>query len=57
MINYILIGVIVMVVGSAIAYIIRAKRKGQKCIGCPDSKRCSGSCASCGCSACHSQQP
>ncbi len=39
---------IVLIVGFAVAYIIRAKKSGQKCIGCPDSKTCSGNCAACG---------
>lgn len=33
---------------AAIAYIVRAKKSGAKCIGCPQSKNC-GSCG-CGCS-------
>ena len=44
----IVIGVIVLIVGGALAYIVWAKKKGQKCIGCPDSKTCGGAC-SCGC--------
>ncbi len=32
---------VVLVVGGAVAYIIRAKKNGQKCIGCPHSKQCS----------------
>ena len=47
--NIIIIAVLVLVVGGALAYIIKAKKSGQKCIGCPDAKTCSGSCASCGC--------
>lgn len=46
--NIIIIAVLVFVVGGALAYIIKAKKSGQKCIGCPDAKTCSGSCASCG---------
>lgn len=46
--DIIAIAVIVLIVGGAIAYIIKAKRSGQKCIGCPDSKTCSGNCAGCG---------
>ena len=43
--------VILLIVGAATAYIIKAKKSGRKCIGCPDSKTCSGSCSSwCGCS-------
>ena len=55
--DYIILGVIALVVGGAIAYIIRAKKRGQKCIGCPDSGSChsgakggcGGSCGSCSC--------
>lgn len=47
-INFILIGILVLIVGFAIAYIIRAKKNGAKCIGCSQSKKCSGGC-SCGC--------
>ncbi len=39
--NVIGIAVIVLIVGGAVAYIVRAKKKGQKCIGCPHSKECS----------------
>ena len=39
--------IIALVVGGASFYIIRAKRRGQRCIGCPDSKPCSGNCSAC----------
>ncbi len=39
--------VIIAIVAAASLYIYRAKKSGQKCIGCPDSKTCSGSCHSC----------
>ncbi len=60
--TYIVIAVILIVVGLAAGYVIKAKKSGKKCIGCPDgcctSKKksddmtpCSGSCACCcGCS-------
>ena len=38
---------IVLIVGAAVAYIIKAKKSGQKCVGCPYSKSCSGGCGSC----------
>ena len=41
-----------LIIVSAVIYIIKAKKSGQKCIGCPYSKTCSsskGGC-SCGCS-------
>ena len=39
-VDYIAIAVIVLIVGAATFYIIRAKRRGQKCVGCPYSKQC-----------------
>ncbi|MFI3228686.1 MAG: FeoB-associated Cys-rich membrane protein [Bacillota bacterium] len=38
--------VIVIILGSAIAYIVRAKKKGVKCIGCPAGSTCNGHCGS-----------
>ena len=32
--------VLVVVIGSACFYIVKAKRNGAKCIGCPMSKQC-----------------
>lgn len=47
----ILIGIVlILAVGLAAGYIIRAKKRGVHCIGCPDSSGCSGSCH--GCSGC-----
>ena len=44
MVDYIAIAAIVLVVGAAVLYIIRAKKRGEKCVGCPHSKQCGGSC-------------
>lgn len=45
---------ILLIVGGAVAYIIKAKKSGKKCIGCPDSSFCaSGGCGG-NCSACSS---
>ena len=58
--DWIVIGVIVLVIGGAVAYIIKAKKSGKKCIGCPDSGSCGGSCgtksesASSACTSCGS---
>ena len=46
--DFIAIGAIALIVGGAVFYIIKAKKSGKKCIGCPDSSSCSGSCNSCG---------
>ena len=39
-----------IIVGLAILYIIRAKKSGQKCIGCPYSKTCDSGKCGCSCS-------
>lgn len=39
--------VIVVIVGLAIGYIVKEKRRGAKCIGCPYGKTCSGGCSTC----------
>lgn len=52
MANIIAVVVILAIVGLAAYYIIRAKKRGRKCIGCPDSCRCgrseNSSCGGCG---------
>ena len=47
--------IIAALVGAAIAYIVRAKRRGAKCIGCPtgESACASGACACSGACATH----
>lgn len=52
--EYIAIFVIALIIGGAVFYIIKAKKSGKKCIGCPDScsckykdkKDCNGNCCS-----------
>ena len=41
MIDYIVITLILAIVGGALAYIIKEKKSGKKCIGCPYSEACS----------------
>ena len=55
-VDFVIIAVIVLIVGGASAYIIKAKKSGKKCIGCPDSVSCgkSGGCNG-GCSGCQSK--
>ena len=55
LIDLIVIAVVAVILGLVIFYIHRAKKKGVKCIGCPDGgncsgkcERCSGSCGGCG---------
>lgn len=47
MINFVVGFIVIAIVGGATIYIVREKKKGVKCIGCPDSARCSGSCSGC----------
>lgn len=53
-VDWLIVAVILAIAGAALWYIYRAKKKGAKCIGCPDSGACSakGMCSSCGCSCC-----
>lgn len=44
MVDAIIIAAIVLIVGGALFYIIRARKNGQKCIGCPHSKECGSNC-------------
>ena len=54
MANVIVIGIVLVVVGAAVAYIVKAKKQGVKCIGCPSGCNCSEEGHS-GCSCeCHS---
>ena len=38
--DIIVIAIIALIIGAATFYIIRAKRRGAKCIGCPYAKSC-----------------
>ena len=51
-IDIILVLVIAAIVAAAVTYIVRAKKKGVKCIGCPAA----ADCAKKWCSGCASQQ-
>ena len=49
--NFIIVIVLLIIVGLAVMYIIKEKKKGVKCIGCPAAGNCSHKCngASGGC--------
>ena len=42
--NVIAIGIIALAVGLAAIYIIKAKKAGKKCIGCPYADSCGNKC-------------
>lgn len=43
--------IVVAIIGAAVAYIIKEKKKGTKCIGCPAAGQCAshGKSGGCGC--------
>jgi hypothetical protein len=45
--NFAVLSIVVLILSSAILYIRKEKKKGVKCIGCPDAATCSGNCAGC----------
>ena len=51
MTNIIIVAVILVIIGLAIGYIVKAKKSGQKCIGCPSAKECDSKNCNCGCSS------
>ena len=38
--NFIVIAVVLLIVGGAVTYIIKEKKKGVVCIGCPHAGEC-----------------
>lgn len=36
---------IALIIGGAVFYIVRAKKRGNKCIGCPYGSSCNGKCS------------
>ena len=42
--DIIVVAILVLLTGGISLYIYRQKKKGNKCIGCPYGKSCSGEC-------------
>lgn len=42
MTDLIVVGIILIIIGAAVAYIVKAKKRGVKCIGCPAGGNCPG---------------
>ncbi len=40
--NYIIIGILILIIGAVVLYLVKEKKKGTKCIGCPYCKQCAG---------------
>ena len=44
MVNVIAIAVLLAILAAAGGYVYKAKKSGQKCVGCPHAKTCGKSC-------------
>lgn len=42
--NFIILAIVILIIVGIAIYLIRAKKRGQTCIGCPYAKQCSGKC-------------
>ena len=51
--DIVIILIIGVIIGAAVAFIWRSKKNGKKCIGCPDNCACSGGNCSGGCTGCN----
>ena len=45
--NLVIIAVLAAIIGLAARYVYKEKKRGIKCIGCPDGGSCSGCCSGC----------
>lgn len=50
--NVIVVLILLAIAAGIIWYLIRAKKRGETCIGCPYAKQCGGKCSgNCNCSS------
>ena len=54
-VDYLIIGIILLIFAGSVYAIYRSKKSGKKCIGCPDSGVCAGNCTG-NCSGCCSHK-
>ena len=50
--DFIVIGIVAVIVALAGLYVYKAKKSGKKCIGCPDGFSCSSKNGKSGCGSC-----
>ncbi len=43
-VDCIIIAIVAILLAGAILYIVRSKKRGQRCVGCPDSGSCPHHC-------------
>ena len=50
MTDIIIIAIAGVIIGAAAGYVVKAKKRGIKCIGCPNGSQCAsqGKCSGCG---------
>ena len=48
-VDFIIAGILLVILGGATVYIVKEKKKGAKCIGCPSSGNCAGCGSDCQC--------
>ncbi|MDL2296107.1 FeoB-associated Cys-rich membrane protein [Lachnospiraceae bacterium OttesenSCG-928-E19] len=44
MIDFVIILILILIVGGIVRSLVRAKKRGETCIGCPNSKVCGNHC-------------
>ncbi len=44
MVDLIVLAVILLIIGGAVFYIVREKKKGVRCVGCSMAGQCAGKC-------------
>lgn len=42
--NIIITAILIIIIGAIVLHIVRAKKAGTKCIGCPYAKQCGSHC-------------
>lgn len=45
--DWIVLALILAIIGAAVWFILRSKKQGAKCVGCPHAKTCGNGCAGC----------
>lgn len=45
--NILILAIVAVIIGLASRYIYTEKKRGVKCIGCPEGAACSGHCSGC----------
>jgi len=43
--NVIIVVILAAIIGGIVWYLLRAKKRGVKCVSCPHAKQCSGKCS------------